>query len=156
MEPEPRVQDARAVPRRDRVPKREIESREALMRPPFVLRSMSRTSGRSALRLQAVARHMMSTEAEQTVSKDPPVIFRTNVALRQYILNRPEKLNALDETMIGLLSTKIQVCAHVYILFVFPIICLKGVELLGFMSGHCGEWRRTRDVRWRRCRLWVF
>jgi hypothetical protein len=98
------------------------------MRPPFVLRTMSRTTGHSAIRLQAIGRHMMSTEAGQFVSKDnpdPPVLFRSNVALRQYILNRPKKLNALDETMIGLLSTKIQVCAHGYIVIVFLTSCLK-------------------------------
>ena len=37
------------------------------------------------------------------------MIFESNLALRIYTLNRPEKLNALDETMLGQLRPKIEV-----------------------------------------------
>ncbi|KAJ3506295.1 hypothetical protein NMY22_g17299 [Coprinellus aureogranulatus] len=43
----------------------------------------------------------MSTVAE-------PVLFESNNSLRQYVLNRPRKLNALDSKMIELLRPKIE------------------------------------------------
>jgi hypothetical protein len=39
----------------------------------------------------------------------PPVQFETNLALRSYVLNRPKKLNALDESMITLLRKQVEV-----------------------------------------------
>jgi 3-hydroxyisobutyryl-CoA hydrolase len=39
----------------------------------------------------------------------PTVLFETNLALRNYILNRPKKLNALDESMITLLRSQVEV-----------------------------------------------
>lgn len=39
----------------------------------------------------------------------PPVLFETNLALRKYSLNRPQKLNALDESMINTLRAQVEV-----------------------------------------------
>lgn len=74
-------------------------------------------------RTQAIARHMMtSTTAHSEVclthlsglyhrqqSHQEPVMFESNLALRTYVLNRPQKLNALDEPMLGMLRPKIEV-----------------------------------------------
>lgn len=37
------------------------------------------------------------------------VLFESNLAVRTYALNRPSKLNALDEPMLSLLRPKIEV-----------------------------------------------
>ena len=39
----------------------------------------------------------------------PPLRFESNRALRTYILNRPRKYNALNETMLNMLRPKIEV-----------------------------------------------
>lgn len=39
----------------------------------------------------------------------PAVQFESNLALRCYALNRPTKLNALDESMIALLRNQVEV-----------------------------------------------
>jgi hypothetical protein len=39
----------------------------------------------------------------------PSVLFETNLALRRYTLNRRDKLNALDESMITLLRNQVEV-----------------------------------------------
>ncbi|KAH6918437.1 3-hydroxyisobutyryl-coenzyme A hydrolase isoform 1 [Coprinopsis sp. MPI-PUGE-AT-0042] len=56
----------------------------------------------AAKRTSAIGQHMMSTSAE------PVVKFESNNALRKYVLNRPEKLNALDDSMLKLLRPKIE------------------------------------------------
>lgn len=40
-----------------------------------------------------------------------PVLFESNLSVRTYILNRPKKLNALDEPMLNILKPKIEVRA---------------------------------------------
>jgi 3-hydroxyisobutyryl-CoA hydrolase len=47
---------------------------------------------------------LMTHQTEQS-----PILFETNLALRTYILNRPDKLNALDETMLNILRPQIEV-----------------------------------------------
>lgn len=89
-----------------------------------VVKSMSRSRFCVARRTKAIAQHMMSTAATPAdVSPipapppiahspwiyQPPVVFESNLALRSYILNRPLKLNALDEPMLSLLRPKIEV-----------------------------------------------
>ena len=39
----------------------------------------------------------------------PKALFESNLAMRLYALNRPDKLNALDENMLSLLRPKIEV-----------------------------------------------
>ncbi|RDB21423.1 3-hydroxyisobutyryl-CoA hydrolase, mitochondrial [Hypsizygus marmoreus] len=71
-----------------------------------LLKGMSCGSIRASLRTRALAQQfMMSTSAPKT---EPPVLFESNLALRTYILNRPLKLNALDEHMLTLLRPKIE------------------------------------------------
>jgi hypothetical protein len=45
------------------------------------------------------------------------VLFESNGSVRSYTLNRPQKLNALDKNMLGLLKPKIEVgrvaCAYI-------------------------------------------
>ncbi|PPQ93242.1 hypothetical protein CVT25_015240 [Psilocybe cyanescens] len=86
---------------------------------------MSRGSVRVACqRTTAIGQHMMSTST--TLSSDdvsglanlffllltdtfkPTVLFESNSSLRTYILNRPSKLNALDDTMLSTLRPKIE------------------------------------------------
>ncbi|TFK76353.1 3-hydroxyisobutyryl-CoA hydrolase [Pluteus cervinus] len=66
---------------------------------------MSRGGLCAARRTKAIAQHMMSTAAS---ASEPSVKFESNRALRTYILNRPTKLNALDESMLSLLRPKIE------------------------------------------------
>ncbi|CAK5265184.1 unnamed protein product [Mycena citricolor] len=69
-------------------------------------RLMTRTS--TALnRTRALAKHMSGVSGS---SKDiePLVRFETTQGLRTYVLNRPSKLNALNEEMINLLRPKIE------------------------------------------------
>jgi 3-hydroxyisobutyryl-CoA hydrolase len=80
---------------------------------------MTKTTARSSHRVQAIARHMLSTSAAEVTrfissilrSDTPvqPVLFESNGALRTYILNRPTKLNTLNEEMLGLLRNKVEV-----------------------------------------------
>ncbi|KAF9482807.1 3-hydroxyisobutyryl-CoA hydrolase [Pholiota conissans] len=73
----------------------------------------------ASLRTAAISHHIMpaSTSAHasapQVCRRLPPttpdtVLFESNGSLRTYILNRPSKLNALDEPMLSLLRPKIE------------------------------------------------
>jgi len=90
------------------------------------LNSMSRSGARATQRTRALAHHMMSTAARSEVCngarvccslthshaplhRQPKVLFESNLATRLYALNRPDKLNALDENMLSLLRPKIEV-----------------------------------------------
>ncbi|KAF8651425.1 hypothetical protein AX16_004727 [Volvariella volvacea WC 439] len=70
-----------------------------------IIRGMSRGSIYAARRARAVVQHM-STSA--TANPEPEVLFESNLALRTYTLNRPKKLNALNDTMLSLLRPKIE------------------------------------------------
>ncbi|KAK0482534.1 hypothetical protein IW261DRAFT_1036985 [Armillaria novae-zelandiae] len=70
---------------------------------PTIIKGMSRGGASALKRTRQIASHMMSTTAEDTVK------FESLSELRAYTLNRPEKLNALDEQMLGLLRPKIEV-----------------------------------------------
>ncbi|KLO19153.1 3-hydroxyisobutyryl-coenzyme A hydrolase [Schizopora paradoxa] len=62
-------------------------------------------------RTKALVQHMMqstSTSARPATDPEPPVLFEENGSIRRYILNRPKKLNALDEPMINLLRPKLE------------------------------------------------
>ncbi|KAF5380983.1 hypothetical protein D9615_004116 [Tricholomella constricta] len=72
-----------------------------------LLKGMSRSGARASHRTRAIAQQMMST-ASSAATSEPPVIFESNLAVRTYILNRPLKLNALDEPMLALLRPKIE------------------------------------------------
>ncbi|KIM49385.1 hypothetical protein M413DRAFT_438570 [Hebeloma cylindrosporum] len=70
---------------------------------------MSRTAVRAASQRTAViAQHMMSTNASPSQEEEATVKFESNSSLRTYILNRPSKLNALDEPMLSALRPKIE------------------------------------------------
>ncbi|KAK0211170.1 3-hydroxyisobutyryl-CoA hydrolase [Desarmillaria ectypa] len=69
---------------------------------PTIIKGMSRGGASALKRTRQIASHMMSTTAEDTVK------FESLSELRTYTLNRPEKLNALDEQMLGLLRPKIE------------------------------------------------
>ncbi|KAJ3515735.1 hypothetical protein NLJ89_g1579 [Agrocybe chaxingu] len=73
--------------------------------------SMPRTAALAAAqRTTAVAHHLMSTAAASPASEqeEATVLFESNGSLRTYILNRPKKLNALDEPMLSILRPKIE------------------------------------------------
>ncbi|KAF8077771.1 3-hydroxyisobutyryl-CoA hydrolase [Lyophyllum atratum] len=72
-----------------------------------LLKGMSRSGLRASHRTRAIAQQMMSMSSSVTKS-EPPVLFECNLAVRTYILNRPLKLNALDEPMLELLRPKIE------------------------------------------------
>jgi hypothetical protein len=92
---------------------------------------MSRTAVSAASQRTAViGHHMMSTNASPSQLEvyiffhfisfspfsnshiQPTVKFESNSSLRTYILNRPLKLNALDEPMLSALRPKIEVCLN--------------------------------------------
>ena len=68
---------------------------------------MSTTSGQS--QASEVRKVILYFLFSWLMVKKPPVTFESNMALRTYVLNRPKKLNALDETMLGLLRPQIEV-----------------------------------------------
>ncbi|KAG6854712.1 hypothetical protein C0991_002425 [Blastosporella zonata] len=72
-----------------------------------LFKGMSRSSTRASTRTHAIAHQIMaaSTSAPQP---EPPVLFETKLAVRTYILNRPQALNTLDEPMLALLRPKIE------------------------------------------------
>jgi len=69
------------------------------------LRGMSRIGASALNRTKTVAQHMMSTSS---FDDEAPVKFESTSALRRYVLNRPSKLNALNEPMLTLLRPKIE------------------------------------------------
>ncbi|KAG7448221.1 3-hydroxyisobutyryl-coenzyme A hydrolase isoform 1 [Guyanagaster necrorhizus] len=69
---------------------------------PTIIKDMSQRGASALKRTRQIASHMMSTTTEDTVK------FESLSELRAYTLNRPEKLNALDEQMLGLLRPKIE------------------------------------------------
>lgn len=70
------------------------------------LRSTRSSLAAATRRTSQIAHHMMSTSSQ--AREEAPVLFESMGSVRSYILNRPEKLNALDTTMLGLLKPKIQ------------------------------------------------
>ncbi|KAM6500435.1 3-hydroxyisobutyryl-CoA hydrolase [Amanita muscaria] len=68
----------------------------------LLVRGMPKSAACVSLRAQAIARHMSTSFSE------PPVRFESKGALRAYFLNRPKKLNALDEDTIDLLRRRVE------------------------------------------------
>ncbi|KAJ8700053.1 3-hydroxyisobutyryl-CoA hydrolase [Pleurotus ostreatus] len=69
---------------------------------------MARNAAAASKRTQSISRHLTSMTSASSESSEPPVLFESKLAMRKYTLNRPEKLNALDESMLDLLRPKIE------------------------------------------------
>lgn len=87
------------------------------------LAASPRVNGTPQLRLSALVRQMASSSPSSSQSKQetlpgklssqdenaaPPVLFRSELNTRTYVLNRPKQLNALDQSMLELLKSKIE------------------------------------------------
>ncbi|KDQ61105.1 hypothetical protein JAAARDRAFT_32107 [Jaapia argillacea MUCL 33604] len=60
-------------------------------------------------RTRVIAQHMnMSSKADGVEATEPPVRFESNGYTRTYILNRPKKLNSLNEEMLNLIRPKVE------------------------------------------------
>lgn len=69
--------------------------------------------------------HMVSTANPPL---QPTVLFESNLASRTYALNRPAKLNALDDHMLNLLRPKIEVYTISYLLTFLNHMFIQGME----------------------------
>ncbi|KAF8201787.1 3-hydroxyisobutyryl-CoA hydrolase [Pholiota molesta] len=70
-----------------------------------------RAASAASQRTAAISQHIMAASTSAPASEpsqQPTVLFESNGSLRTYILNRPEKLNALDENMLNTLRPKIE------------------------------------------------
>lgn len=74
---------------------------------------MTQKPSSAVARTAAICRQMSS--GSPTPVDDAEVVFESNLALRAYHLNRPKKLNSLNENMLNLLRSKIQVLPSVYL-----------------------------------------
>ncbi|KAL1709649.1 ClpP/crotonase-like domain-containing protein [Schizophyllum commune] len=76
---------------------------------PFFLRAMTRSSNASR-RTAAIAQHLsrMSTDASAAPAAEPLVKLESVLSMRNYVLNRPAKLNSLNTEMLEQLRPKIE------------------------------------------------
>ncbi|KAJ7572054.1 3-hydroxyisobutyryl-coenzyme A hydrolase isoform 1 [Mycena floridula] len=76
------------------------------------LRGMTRRAT-AINRTQIIARHMtgsktIPTSKNMQEADQEPVLFHSNFAARHYILNKPEKLNSLNQQMLDILRPKVE------------------------------------------------
>ncbi|KAG6877739.1 hypothetical protein C0993_004556 [Termitomyces sp. T159_Od127] len=92
---------------------------------------MSRSGSRASTRARAIAQQFMSASTS-AAQPEPPVLFESNLAVRTYILNRPQVRNVLDEPMLALLRPKIEewstsdLCQTIVGTSVAPKFCAGG------------------------------
>ncbi|KAJ4475698.1 3-hydroxyisobutyryl-coenzyme A hydrolase [Lentinula aciculospora] len=71
----------------------------------FSMFSRKGMSSCATRRTQAITRHIMTNSGTH---EQPLVLFESQLSVRTFKLNRPAKLNSLNESMIGLLQSKIE------------------------------------------------
>ncbi|KAG6898282.1 hypothetical protein C0992_000727 [Termitomyces sp. T32_za158] len=91
---------------------------------------MSRSGTRASTRTRAIAQQFMSASTS-AAQPEPPVLFESNLAVRTYILNRPQVYNVLDEPMLALLRPKIEVKGPSSHTGFCLMRCPQGMEFLG-------------------------
>lgn len=125
-----------------------------------LIKSMSRSGTRASTRTRAIAQQFMSastsaaqpevcspassrlvspTDFSPTDSNQPPVLFESNLAVRTYILNRPQVHNVLDESMLTLLRPKIEVRGTSSNTWFCLMMYSQGMEYFGPVQDNCRD-----------------
>ena len=94
---------------------------------------------------------MRNIPLQVLICLQPLVKLESVLSMRNYVLNRPAKLNSLNTEMLEQLRPKLEVGRLSYVRGGNFHYC-AGVEPIGYCLDNCGDWHRSRVLRGgRRC-----